>query len=138
MRKLSKIAKPALATATSDANGNFVFDQVTSPDRYVMSIQESEDFTFATEVVTCDFKWETGFQCEHPHFTVTGYSISGQVLSYNEAMPNVKVYLHAGTGKIADKSSNSLKKTETDPQGAYRFVNIPCGEYQVVSTYAEN
>jgi hypothetical protein len=103
-----------------------------------MSIQDSADYTFEHEVISCDFKWETGFQCQHPHFLVTGYTIEGQVLSYNEAMPNVKVYLHPGKTAIADKSKNFLKQAESDPQGAYRFQNIPSGTYQVVSTYAEN
>lgn len=69
---------------------------------------------------------------------ITGFSISGKVLSYNEPVPNVSVFLHQGDRKIVDKSKGALSSIVTDSQGAYKFTKIPAGQYQIVAQYSES
>jgi hypothetical protein len=84
------------------------------------------------------FKWEEGFKCDSEYFLISGFSITGQILSYNDPMPNVNVYLHSGDAKITEKGKNFLKNVATDPKGIYKFTDIQQGTYQIVAVYSEN
>lgn len=50
--------------------------------------------------------------------------ITGSVVSYNDPMPGVNVYLHSGDAKVSEKAKNFLKHAVTDPKGKYKFTNI--------------
>jgi hypothetical protein len=84
-------------TSKSSSNGVVTFNSITIPDKYEAVVSKSHDMSFKEETITCDFKWETGFTCSATYFLITGFSVTGSVLSYNEPMPNVNVYLYAGT-----------------------------------------
>ena len=137
--ELRRAGKPnVLATQTTDSEGSVLFTDITLPDTYEVKALPNEDITLKEDSVKCDLKWESGFRCEADYFLITGFSIKGKVLSYQDPMPNVNVYLHSGDTQISEKSKHFLQVTETDPQGVYHFTNIPVGHYQVVAVYSEN
>ena len=80
-----------------------IFNDITIPDQYKLKVLSNADSTIKKEEINCDFKWETGFKCEQEAFVITGFSISGKILSYNEPVPNIRVYLHNGDVRISDK-----------------------------------
>ena len=49
VRKLSKQVVPALATSTTDKRGYAVFDQITSPHKYVLSIVDNKEINFESD-----------------------------------------------------------------------------------------
>jgi hypothetical protein len=138
LRRASKKGSSPMAMEITDASGAITFKDITVPDVYEVRISSNDDLTFKQPEIACDFKWESGFKCEHDYFLITGFSISGTVLSYNDPMPNVNVYLHPIDAAITDKSKNALQQSETNPQGIYKFTNVPLGRYQVVASYNEN
>ena len=85
-----------------------IFNQITNPGVYEVKITKADDITLESELMTCDFKWETGFVCDKPYFLITGYSISGSVLSYNDPMPNVGVFLYTGEPSSFTKESKPI------------------------------
>jgi len=46
---------------------------------------------------------------------ISGFSVSGKILNYNDPMPNVNVYIHQGEQKINEKVKDALKAVKTDP-----------------------
>jgi hypothetical protein len=70
---------------------------------------------------------------------VTGFTISGQVLSYTDPMSNVNVYLYKANDNIEQSGKGALQSTETDGQGTYKFANIPSGgSYKIAAHYSGN
>lgn len=108
LRRAGKKNQAVLDTQVTDKNGNVVFSDITIPDTYQIKVISTEDITFKTDTVNCEFTWETGFKCQSEYFLITGFSITGHVLSYQDPMPNVKVYLHAHDSDIKEKNKNFL------------------------------
>ena len=129
LRRASKKDGKALNKQVTDAQGQVVFTDITIPDTYIIRVISSDDFTFRKEEISCDFKWETGFICESNSFLITGFSISGRVLSYNDPVPNVSIFLHNNEAHITDKAKNSLRQTTTNSNGDYKFSNVAIGDY---------
>lgn len=77
LRRASKKGSAPIAKEITDSNGQVVFKDITTPDVYEVRVNSNDDLTFKQPEVNCDFKWESGFKCEHEFFLITGFSISG-------------------------------------------------------------
>ncbi|CDW74259.1 nodal modulator 1-like [Stylonychia lemnae] len=136
--RMGKNSKVPFNVQQTDENGVVEFKDISIPDTYSLRIIPNEDLTLKQEQINCQFEWETGFKCEQDSFVISGFSVSGKILNYNDPMPNVSVYIHQGDQKIQEKAKDALKSVKTDPQGVYKFTDIQSGSYQVVAVYSEN
>jgi hypothetical protein len=60
----AKKEKKMVVKSKTNENGNVEFDKITTPDNYEIRVIENEDITFKSSLITCDFKWESGFNCD--------------------------------------------------------------------------
>eukprot|EP01006_Ploeotia_vitrea_P037616 TRINITY_DN66156_c2_g3_i1.p1 TRINITY_DN66156_c2_g3~~TRINITY_DN66156_c2_g3_i1.p1 ORF type:complete len:1282 (+),score=733.03 TRINITY_DN66156_c2_g3_i1:3-3848(+) len=140
----SKNDNEVLATAVSDDQGAFTFNNVFPGNYRVVASHAQWSVQPAERAVTVEFG---NSQVADP-FVVQGYELSGSVQSFGEPVGDVDVFLSLLTDTDADQAAlsglkcsnnngndNVLCSTRSDKQGRFSFAGVPCGELALSTRY---
>eukprot|EP00741_Cyanophora_paradoxa_P017414 tig00020965_g16823.t1 len=133
----------ALATAQTGADGTFSFFNLF-PDTYKLAASHAS-WKLLKDKATVTMTFGNA-EIKEP-FLVSGFDVSGKVVSNNEPMTGVEVFLYSdkgaaiegcaapsSPGPIAGKKAVCVAKS--DASGKYAFSSVPCGQYSVAARYS--
>ena len=104
-----KKGENTLMKTKTDDEGYFTFHDISKPDIYTVEVKTITGISFEATKQECDLNWNSGEgKCEGKKFVINGYTVKGNILSYNDPMSGVSVNLYrAGDLKNAISSSES-------------------------------
>jgi protocatechuate 3,4-dioxygenase beta subunit len=130
-----------LKTATTDANGNYVFSKII-PGKYIV---EPLNSNWKIQPSSLKVEIQNSLQMKES-FEVYGFDIQGKVVSHDSPMENVEVYLYSKeeveisceTPKQNGPLNNLKPKcvVNTNKDGEYTFKGVPIGVYTVASFFS--
>ena len=151
--KLYDSSNNLLATTTTDANGNYLFDDLTPADYHIQFIlpggyvfttkdansnsndefdSDADEMTGTTVNTTLDdnendMSWDAGiYQCQNTIGDFVWHDAN-----VNGIQDNGEPGIEGVIVKLLDASGNFITSTTTDANGFYQFTGLPNGTYKV-------
>ena len=143
---LSQDTQKEVAQTQTIENGEYSFDEVV-PGNYIIRAAENDGIQFETQEVKCAISLsQSSDSCNDKRIVISGYSIIGKTLSYEQALSGVQVFLYSGSEDLKADSSITdhplkgksklkvIKKTSSNIRGVYEFSDTPNGQYTLAAS----